>query len=224
MSPVSPFSEPRKRWNQRFSQPGYLFGEEPNAWLKAARPYLRAGKSLVVADGEGRNGVWLASLGHAVEGFDFSEVALNKAKEFAKRRGVAVDWHHCSWEAFDWKPAYYDNVVGIFFQFAAPADRQRIFEQMDHALKPGGLLVIQGYTPAQLGFNTGGPGILEHLYDEELMRRSFPAYHFLALESYEAVIEEGSGHCGMSGLLGMLALKPGIGDKLSCDGRGPQGG
>jgi len=202
------FSDPLKRWNQRFAEPGYLFGEEPNAWLCAAVPHLRPGRSLVVADGEGRNGVWLAGLGHQVEGFDFSDVALAKARQLALRRGVVVDWRCCSWEDFDWKESHYDNVVGIFFQFAAPPERQRIFALMDRALTPEGLLVMQGYTAAQLAFNTGGPGILAHMYDEDLIRQSFPGYHFLALETYEAVIEEGSAHRGMSGLLGVLARKP----------------
>jgi SAM-dependent methyltransferase len=206
---LSAFADSLNRWNRRFAEPGYLFGEEPNRWLQAARPHLREGRSLVVADGEGRNGVWLASLGHQVEGFDFSEVAVAKARQLAQRRGVRVHWDACAWDAFEWKPARYNNVVGIFFQFAAPQDRQTIFARMDRALKPGGLLVIQGYTAAQLRHNTGGPGILEHMYDEDLMRNSFSGYHFLALETYEAVIEEGSGHRGMSGLLGMLAQKPG---------------
>lgn len=213
---MSAFADPLKRWNQRFAEPGYLFGEEPNAWLLAARPHLHEGRSLAVADGEGRNGVWLASLGHEVEGFDFSEVAVAKARQLAQRRGVKVHWDACAWDAFDWKPARYNNVVGIFFQFAAPQDRQRIFARMDHALKPGGLLVIQGYTAAQLRHKTGGPGILEHMYDEDLMRNSFPGYRFLALEAYEAVIEEGSGHRGMSGLLGMLAQKPQARFEASC--------
>ncbi len=109
---------------------------------------------------------------------------------------------------FDWKTAHYDNIVGIFFQFANPDERAQLFQRMEASLKPGGTLIIQGYTPRQLDFNTGGPGKLAHMYDETLMLDAFEHLDILDLRTYEADITEGTGHKGMSGLLGMTARKP----------------
>ena len=99
-------------------------------------------------------------------------------------------------------------MAGIFFQFATPDERSILFARMRHSLKPGGTLIIQGYTPRQLDFNTGGPGKLAHLYDEALMLEAFGELDILDLRTYEAEITEGTGHQGMSGLLGLTARKP----------------
>ena len=104
--------------------------------------------------------------------------------------------------------AHYDLVAGIFFQFADPEERHQIFENIKHSLKPGGLLIIQGYGKDQLKFNTGGPGKWDHLYDEALLRASFSTFEVLVCDTYEANIHEGSGHNGMSSLVGFVARKP----------------
>ena len=204
---MTTFHQPQQTWNQRFATEHYIFGEEPNAYLRSQAKHLKAGSALAVADGEGRNGVWLAEQGLSVDAFDFSENAIQKARLLAKQRSQSVNWHCCDWESFDWPIARYDNVVGIFFQFATPQDRTALFGKMDKSLKPGGTLIIQGYTAAQLKFNTGGPGKLDHLYDEAMMREAFANYDIIDLQTYEAQIEEGTAHKGMSGLLGMTARK-----------------
>ena len=185
-----------------------MFGEEPNAYLVRQGPHLQRGRTLALADGEGRNSVWLAREGLKVDAFDFSPNAVEKARRLATRHHAEVNFTCTDWQSFDWKPAYYDNVVGIFFQFAAPDERAELFRRIDASLKPGGVLVIQGYTPAQLQFKTGGPGKLDHLYDEPLIRSAFPGYTVLDLSIYEAEIAEGRAHCGMSGLLGFVGRKP----------------
>jgi len=204
---MTAFNNPRDTWNQRFATTPYLFGEAPNAYLCSQVAHLQAGSALAVADGEGRNGVWLAEQGVQVDAFDFSQVAVQKAHQLAERRQQSVQWHCCDWQSFDWKTGHYNNVVGIFFQFASPADRTALFAKMNASLKPGGTLIIQGYTAAQLEFNTGGPGKLEHMYDEPMMRQAFADYDILDLRSYEALIHEGTAHRGMSGLLGLTARK-----------------
>ena len=204
---MNSFSNPRDTWNQRFAAEHYVFGESPNAYLQSQVAHLVPGHALAVADGEGRNGVWLAEQGLVVDAFDFSENAIRKAKALAQMRQVQVDFSVSDWQSFHWQEAHYDNVVGIFFQFANAADRQQIFAHMDACLKPGGTLLIQGYTPRQLDFNTGGPGKLEHLYDEALLLKAFGHYDILDLRTYEAELSEGTGHQGMSGLLGFTARK-----------------
>jgi len=205
---VSSFTNPQSTWNDRFADEAFLFGEEPNAYLARQRQHLLPGRTLALADGEGRNSVWLAREGWMVDAFDFSANAVEKARRLAARHNVQVNLTCTDWQSFDWKPTYYDNVVGIFFQFAGPEERTELFRRIDASLKPGGVLVIQGYTPAQLRFKTGGPGKLDHLYDEALIRAAFPSYTVIDLSTYEAEIAEGRGHCGMSGLLGFVGRKP----------------
>lgn len=206
------FNDPLARWNERFAAPGYVFGEQPNAYLREMAARLIPGSCLAVADGEGRNSVWLAEQGWHVQAFDFSPFAVDKAADLARRRGVAMpsglQLHCCTWEAFDWRPEHYDNVVAIFIQFASPEEREELFKRMHATLKPGGVLLIQGYGREQLRHNTGGPGVLENLYDEDLLRTAFPGYDMLDLRSYEADLHEGPGHKGRSALVGMVARKP----------------
>lgn len=205
---MSAFNDPQHTWNQRFAAEHYVFGETPNAYLQSQAPHLVPGTALSVADGEGRNGVWLAEQGLQVDAFDFSDIAIRKANSLAQKRQVHIHCVCSDWQSFDWRPAHYDNVVGIFFQFATPEERSQLFERMLDSLKAGGTLIVQGYTPRQLDFNTGGPGKLAHLYDEALMLDAFGHLDILDLRTYEAEISEGTGHHGMSGLLGLTARKP----------------
>ncbi len=205
---MSGFQDPQNTWNQRFAQAGYLFGQAPNHYLQKQAAHLHPGRTLAVADGEGRNGVWLAEQGLAVDAFDFSSVALDKARALAQARGVQVNWVCSEWQDFDWQPGAWDNVVAIFIQFATPAERDVLFASMHESLSPGGTLVIQGYGHEQLRYNTGGPGKREHLYDEALLLQAFAGYEVLDLRSYEDELSEGAGHQGRSALVGMVARKP----------------
>ena len=204
---MNAFVNPKDTWNKRFSTPEYLFGEEPNAFLALQAPLPGRGKALALADGEGRNSVWLARQGYAVDAFDFSEPAVAKASALAAKHGVAVNFACSDWQSFDWRPATYDLVAGIFFQFAAPDERADLFEQIKSCLKPDGLVIIQGYGKNQLTYKTGGPGKLDHLYDEDLLRQAFDGFEIKQCTTYETVIREGSGHHGMSALVGFVARK-----------------
>ena len=205
---MSGFLYPQEMWDKRFSTPEYLFGEEPNAFLASQAPRFPSGNALALADGEGRNSVWLARQGLIVDAFDFSPPAVTKAQALAAKHGVEVNFSCSDWQSFEWKPEHYDLVAGIFFQFATPTERADLFERIKHSLKPGGLLVIQGYGKNQLSFRTGGPGKLEHLYDEALLRLAFSGFDIQVCETYETTIQEGSGHNGMSALVGFVARKP----------------
>lgn len=202
------FANPQEMWDRRFATPEYVFGEEPNAFLVAQASLLGTGRALALADGEGRNSVWLAKHGYQVDAFDFSAPAIEKAKALATKHGVQVNFSCTDWQSFDWKAECYDLVAGVFFQFAAPDERAELFEKIKQTVKPGGLVLIQGYGLNQLKFNTGGPGKLEHLYDEALLRQAFAGFEVLVCESYETTIHEGAGHNGMSALVGFVARKP----------------
>jgi SAM-dependent methyltransferase len=162
------------RWNERYSAPGWLFGEGPNAWLAAQAARLpERGAALCVADGDGRNSVWLAQRGLEVTAFDFSPVAVAKARELAAKKAVRVQFEVADVAGWRWPAAAYDVVAAIFVQFADPKLREFMFERMVRALRPGGLLVVQGYTPKQLEYKTGGPSQVEHLYTAALLVDAF---------------------------------------------------
>ena len=197
-------------WNQRFNGSDYIFGKAANLYLQAqAKRHLKVGDSvLCVADGEGRNSVWLAKQGMRVDAFDLSEVALSKAVALANEEAAEVQFTLSSTDDWQWQPNQYDAVVGIFIQFADPVMRVRLFLQMVSTLKPGGVFILQGYTPKQLEFKTGGPSILEHLYTEEMIRRLIGNLEVIDLRMYEEILSEGTKHTGMSALLGLVARKP----------------
>lgn len=205
---MTAFHNPKETWDQRFAGDSFLFGEQPNQYLRNQFHHLRPGNALSIADGEGRNSVWMATQGLKLKAFDFSANALGKAKRLAQQHSVVVNFSCSDWQSFDWKPTYYDNIVGVFFQFAGTDDRIQLFKLIDASLKPGGVVLIQGYSPAQLQFNTGGPGKLENLYDKPMLISAFPNYQVLDLQAYEAEIHEGAAHNGMSGLIGYVAQKP----------------
>jgi cyclopropane fatty-acyl-phospholipid synthase-like methyltransferase len=196
-------------WNERYAGEHYHFGTEPNAFLARQQPLLKAGEhALAIADGEGRNGVWLAQHGLQVVSVDSSDVALAKAKKLAQQRGVDVQFELADLMQWDWGVARYDVVVGIFIQFAPPGVREQMFERIKQCLKPGGLLLLQGYAPRQIEYKTGGPSQVENLYTEALLRSAFADMEIVQLREHDEVIEEGPGHRGMSALVDLVARKP----------------
>lgn len=195
-------------WNERYNREEYLFGTEPNAFLNSCASQLRPGQTaLAVADGEGRNGVWLARQGLHVTGFDASQVGLDKAKRLAARNGVKVDYRLASIEDWAWERDAFDVVAAIFIQFAEPAQRALIFKGMIRTLKPGGLLLLQGYTPRQLAYGTGGPRAVENLYTRPMLDDAFATLKVLRLNAHDSEIDEGPGHSGMSALIDLVACK-----------------
>jgi SAM-dependent methyltransferase len=195
-------------WEKRYDAPEYLYGTEPNAFLKAQAGRLpKTGKALAVADGEGRNGVWLAEQGLDVLSVDFSPRAQAKAKALAARRGVAVRFIQADVTAWDWPEAEFDVVAVIFIQFSAPPERQRIFAGIRQALKPGGLLLLQGYRVEQIAYNTGGPSEIENLYTEAMLREEFGSFGKLDIKVHDSVVSEGSRHSGMAAVIDLVGWK-----------------
>ena len=200
-----------ERWQARYAgAEGFLFGEEPNTFLREVTSILpKSGQALAVADGEGRNGVWLALQGLEVTSLDFSPVAQAKAAALAARHGVKLHLAQGDVHAWSYPEAAFDLVVEVFAQFSDPESRAIKWQNMRRALRPGGVLLIHGYTPRQLGYATGGPKHLQNLYTEDLLRAAFGDYTLLRLAIEERELQEGAGHSGMSATIGMVSRKPG---------------
>ena len=197
-------------WDERYAGEAYIFGTAPNVFLESQVARLQSGQSaLAVADGEGRNGVWLAQQGLQVLSVDSSSVAQAKAKKLATERGVTLQFEIADLLAWDWGDARFDIIAAIFIQFADPAGRALQFEGIRRALKPGGMLLLQGYTPRQLEYKTGGPPSVENLYTESMLREWFGDWDIQHLREHDDVINEGSHHAGMSALIDLVAYKPG---------------
>ncbi len=197
-------------WDARYAGADYIFGTAPNHFLASHADLIEPGmRALAVADGEGRNSVWLAEQGAQVHAVDVSPLALNKARALAQARGVSIRFEEADLLNWHWPEAEYDLVVAIFIQFAAPAQREPLIAGIRRALKPGGVLVLQGYTPKQIEFATGGPGSVENMYTASLLQKWFGDWQIRHLREHEDFISEGTHHHGQSALIDLLAQKPG---------------
>lgn len=196
------------RWEKRYAAPGYHFGTAPNGFLKSQAHLLRPGQTaLAIADGEGRNGVWVAEQGLDVLSIDFSPTALAKAQALAAERGVKLRTERVDITQWSWPEAAFDVVVGIFVQFPTPEGQTRMFDGMARALKPGGLLLLEGYGPKQLEYNTGGPRELGRLYTRARLEAAFKDFASLDIREYDAAVAEGNAHVGMSALVDLVGRK-----------------
>ncbi|HTY99448.1 MAG TPA: methyltransferase domain-containing protein [Rhodocyclaceae bacterium] len=202
-------------WSERYRNAGerYLFGTEPNHFLARRAGLFESGRTaLSVADGEGRNSIWLAEQGLEVTAVEISPVAVEKARRLAAGRHVDVRFVVGDMLAADWPPAGmeggFDWVVGIFIQFVGPEGRERQFAAMKRATRPGGRILLHGYTPKQLDYRTGGPSAVENLYTPEILREAFADWEIEELVDYEEDISEGAGHAGRSAVIGLVARKP----------------
>lgn len=204
------FADAREFWNARFERDDYLFGTAPNKFLAAQAARLAPGaRALSIADGEGRNSVWLAQQGLHVDAVEIAPRAVDKARRLAAERGVAPEFHLASLFEWDWPRERYDVIAAIFFQFAAPPERAVIFARLVDALRAGGLLILQGYTPEQVELRTGGPPCAQNMYTEGLLREAFAALDIEHLAAHEDWLDEGAGHSGRSAVIDLLARKPG---------------
>lgn len=201
-------NEELERWESRFADDEYAFGEAPNAFLARQKPLLPThGKALAISDGEGRNGVWMAEQGLDVTSFDFSPRGVQKAKALAARRGVKIDARVADIYSYPWPHEAYDVIAVIFIQYMDPTKRRSVFAGIRHALKTGGLLLMEGYTPKQIEHGSGGPKQPENMYTRELLEREFGGFADLTIEDYESVLQEGSSHGGRSALIDLIAHK-----------------
>lgn len=197
-------------WEKRYSSSDdYLFGTEPAQFLRENPGWLQAGLTgLAVADGEGRNSVFMAGCGLDMTAFDMSKTAVARGQKLANERKVTVNFNLSDWDGWDWDAAQYDLVAAIYVQFMGPEQRINQFETLRRAVKPGGVLLLHGYRPEQIELGTGGPPFIENMYTEDLLRGFFDDWQIQRLASYERDVQEGAGHSGKSALIDLIARRP----------------
>ncbi|MFT6436100.1 MAG: SAM-dependent methyltransferase [Candidatus Azotimanducaceae bacterium] len=194
-------------WNDRYDGDDYFFGTEPNDFLKSVAGEIPCNaKVLCLADGEGRNGVYLAQLGHQVTSVDMSNIGLEKAEKLATVNNVSIATIQADLSEYDLGEAQWDCVVSIFFHIP-PKLQQIIYPRIIRSLKPGGLLILESYTPEQLKFGTGGPPSAELMLTLELAKYAFGELEFLHAEKLERDVIEGVGHTGHAAVFQLLARK-----------------
>lgn len=200
---------PRTEWDERYDRDDYVYGTEPNAFLRAFADRLPPppARVLSLAEGEGRNGVFLAGLGHRVTGVDASSMGLSKARKLAEQRGVEIATVHARLEDYEFERGAWDAVISIFCHLP-PDLRRKVHRGVVEALRPGGVVLLEAYTPDQLRHGTGGPKDPALLYTAEILREDFEGLEFLHLQEVERDVTEGLLHRGHAAVVQMLARKP----------------
>ena len=195
-------------WDERYAGGDFQFGEAPNLFLLSQAHRLRPGmRALAVGDGEGRNGVWLAERGLDATAVDWSAVGLAKARALADRRGVALATVTADLTRWDWPEARFDVIAWIFVHLP-PEDRALACEGALRALAPGGLLILECFTPAQKGRRSGGPKDPALLWSRALVERHFAGLEVLELLEGTVALDEGPRHQGPAEIVRAVLRRP----------------
>lgn len=198
----------KQSWDERYAEPGYLFGTEPSAFLMAQKALLKPGmKALAVGDGEGRNGVWLAEQGLDVLSVDVSARAQKKARRLAASRGVTLRLERHDLLTWDWPQRAFDLVVDIFVHFP-PEQRRRLHRALYGAVRPGGLLLMEVFHVEQLQLGTAGPKDPAMLYTTEQLAEEFQNTEILVLTDSTTRVCENGRIIGEGKAVHLLARRP----------------
>lgn len=191
-------------WDERYATADYIFGTEPADFLRRVAAHLAPGSRLLsLAEGEGRNAVWLAGQGHRVTGIDQSSVGLEKAARLAAAKGVDVTLRQGDVLAWDGADGPWDAVLAVFVHFRPP-EWGRLAGAVARGLRPGGLFLYHGYGPGQLAYRTGGPSDPDMLPDAATVCGHFPGWQAVVARDHEAVLAEGTRHVGRSALVDVV--------------------
>ena len=194
-------------WDQRYDTEEYQYGTTENDFLRSVAGQLPGGRCLCLAEGEGRNAVYLAGLGHQVTAVDNSLVGLRKAEKLAKQRGVQIETCVADLADFAIEPESWDSIISIYCH-VSPEIRTALHAKVAVGLRPGGMLVLEAYRPEQLGYGTGGPPALEKLMALPQLREELQGLDFMHALELEREVVEGNLHTGIGAVVQLLAVKP----------------
>lgn len=199
--------ENNQRWNERYQQDGYYYGRDANDFLKSMAALFTPGKNvLCLAEGEGRNAVFIAKQGCQVTAIDFSPVGLEKLKKLAAENSVTIDTTCANLRHYEMGQNKWDVIVSIWCHL--PSELRRIVHaRVPEALKPNGYFLLEAYTPDQIGKKTGGPIELDRVMTAGALKVELSGLKVIELKETERQISEGVGHNGMSSVVQMLAQK-----------------
>lgn len=193
-------------WNERYAKDEFIYGTEPNEFLREQLVNLPIGKIILPCDGEGRNAVFAAKLGWQVNAFDYSSSAKDKAKLLAKQEDVRFDYEVADIYEKEFKENSADLVALIYAHF--PAELRKIaHKKAIKWLKPGGKLILEAFNPKQINNDSGGPKNIEMLYTEEILKEDFKDLTIEKLESLETNLSEGDFHKGKADVIRLIAIK-----------------
>ncbi len=198
-------------WNSRYDRPEYVYGEKPNIYFAQQLQQYKPGNILLPAEGEGRNAVYAASLGWEVNAFDLSEIGKAKAEQLAIKHQVHIEYLVRPFEDIEFPPHSFDAIGLIYAHF--PADKKaEYYQQLDHYLRPGGIIIAEVFSKAQLALSAenpqaGGPKNMDMLFSTEEIKRYFPNYEVMELEEVEVELAEGAYHQGKSAVIRFTGKK-----------------
>jgi len=194
-------------WDERYSSTEYVYGTEPNDFLKVHAGLIApGGRVLCIAEGEGRNAVYLAGLGFEVLAVDQSAVGLQKAMDLAQKKGVSITTAIASLEDYLIPEGTFDSIVSIWAH--VPKDiRLSLHKKVVAGLKPGGVLILEAYHPRQIGYKTGGPPSADLMMSISELKEELKGLSFISAQELERSVHEGKGHFGLSAVTQVLAKK-----------------
>ncbi|HEX8912705.1 MAG TPA: class I SAM-dependent methyltransferase [Humisphaera sp.] len=195
-------------WDDRYAQPGFAYGTEPNDFLAAAASQIPPGPVLTIGEGEGRNAAFLAGLGHRVLAVDQSAVGLAKARQLAASRGLSIETAIADLAAFPIEPGAWAGVVSIFCHLPSRI-RIPLYAAIARGLRPGGVLVLEAYTPSQLARDTGGPRDPDMLASLADLRAELAGLEFVRAVELERDVREGAYHTGVAAVVQVVGVRRG---------------
>ena len=196
-------------WDERYAPVEFFYGTEPNDFLREhVGRIARGGAVLSLGEGEGRNAAFLAAAGHRVLALDQSVVGLDKARQLAASRGLAIDTLAADLTEYRIEPGAWDAIVSIWCHLPSEL-RQRVYAEVAAGLRPGGVFLVESYTPEQIRFGTGGPKDPDLMPTLAQLRLELPGLVFDVAVEREREVSEGAGHSGRSAVVQVVARRPG---------------
>lgn len=187
-------------WDKEYDREEYVYGKFPNDFLKSHYEAIPKGKVLMLAEGEGRNAVFLAKLGYSVTAVDISSVGLKKAEKLAKENDVVIETICADLEEFDLGDSKWDGIISIYCHLPLTL-RQSLYKRIEQAIKPSGVFFLEGYRPEQLNYKTGGPPVASMMISKETLVDELPNFVFSHLETLDRVVNEGINHNGLGAVV-----------------------
>jgi len=193
-------------WNNRYADEAYAYGINPNSFFESQLKKLKKGRILLPAEGEGRNAVFAAKMGWFVKAFDISDAGREKAIKLAEANEVSIDYEISSYNEFKDEPASFD-CLGLIYAHMPGSDRERYHRKMVSFLKPGGIMILEGFSKQQINRTSGGPKNADMLFSKEELSSDFESLNKLEITSLESDLQEGPFHEGRASIIRVTGIR-----------------